>query len=74
MNDLTCALGLVSGFFQGPYQVWFFNLFAFDAGQQAIAIVGDGSERLVQFVGHAGCHFAHGNQAAGVLGALCLLR
>ena len=31
-------------------------------------LVVDGRQRLIEFVGHAGCHFAHGDEAACGLG------
>ena len=73
LNDLSGALGLVCGFLQGPEHVFFFNVLVANARDQAIAVVADGGQRLVQFVCHAGRHLAHGDQAAGRMGAFGLL-
>ena len=72
MNDLTGPLGLFGGFLQRTEQFFLVNLLCLDARDHAVAVVVDGSQGLVEFVGHTRGHFAHGDQAAGILGALVL--
>ena len=69
LDDLTGTLGLACGFLQCHQHLGFVDVTALQARHQAVAIVVDGGQRLVQFVRDAGGHLAHGDQAAGVLGA-----
>jgi hypothetical protein len=72
LDDLAGALGLARGLLQRAQQLVLVDLPAADARDHAGAVVGDGRQRLVQLVRHAGGHLAHGDQAAGGLGALGL--
>ena len=72
LDDLAGTLRLLCRFFQRAEQVFLVDLLALDARHHAIAIIVDGGQRLVEFMRHAGGHFAHGDQAAGGLRAFGL--
>ena len=74
VDDLPGALGLAARSSPAPRSGLPRDLAALDARDHAVAVVGDRGERLVQFVRHRRGHLAHGDQAAGDLALLGLLR
>ena len=72
LDDLARALRLLGGFFERREQRLGVDRLPLDAGHHPIAVVGDGRQRLVELVRHAGGHFAHRDQAARGLGAVGL--
>ena len=73
-DDLPGALGLARGLAQRGHQVGLVDRIGIDARDHAVAVVGDGRQRLVQLVRHRRGHLAHRHQPAGDLRALGLQR
>ena len=65
LNDLARPVSLPAGFVQGDEQLFGADGLTLDARDHAIAVVVDGRQRLIQFMRHAGGHFAHRDQPAG---------
>jgi hypothetical protein len=73
-NDLPGSMGLAGSFVQSREQFFWLDLLRVDSRDHAAAVIADGCQRLVQLMGHTRGHLTHGDEAAGRLGALSLLR
>src|SRR5574343_1180171 len=72
-NDLAGPFGLFGSLLHRGQQVGDLVVAGLHALDAAGAVIGDGRQRLVEFVRQGGRHFAHGDQPRGLLQALLLL-
>ena len=74
VDDLAGPFGLACGLLQRGHEVVLLDRLGLHAADHAVAVVGDGRQRLVQLVRHRRRHLAHRHQPARDLRLLGLQR